>query len=72
MTQFGAIAFDMDGLLLDTERIALSAFLETCEQFGAGERTDLFMQCVGTNELLGAQVLERGLDDATFAFERRK
>ena len=62
----------MDGLLLDTERIALSAFLETCEHFGIGDHTDVFMKCIGTNTVLGRQVLEEGLNrkvDCT-AFER--
>ena len=61
MNQFDAIIFDMDGLLLDTERIALSTFLETCEHFGLGAQTDLFMRCIGTNESLGEQILKDGL-----------
>lgn len=61
MKRFEAVIFDMDGLLLDTERIALACFHETCEQFGMGDETELFMRCVGTNAALGEQVLKEGL-----------
>jgi HAD superfamily hydrolase (TIGR01509 family) len=57
---FDAVIFDMDGLLLDTERLALSAFLAACEQLGLGERVDVFLDCLGTNEALGLRVIERG------------
>ena len=60
LRQFEAVIFDMDGLLLDTERIALSAFNETCEHFGLGNETEIFMRCVGTNSELGEAVLKQG------------
>lgn len=59
--QFQAVIFDMDGLLLDTERIALSSFIDTCAQFGLGDQMDLFIRCIGTNQALGQQVLREGL-----------
>ena len=61
MTQFEAIIFDMDGLLLDTERIALATFLETCEELGLTARRELFVRCIGTNQSLGREVLREGL-----------
>jgi HAD superfamily hydrolase (TIGR01509 family) len=61
MKQFEAIIFDMDGLLLDTERIALSAFLETCDALGICAQKDLFVRCIGTNPSLGREVLKQGL-----------
>lgn len=71
MRRCAAVIFDMDGLLLDSERIALRAFNETCRAFGLGDETALFMRCVGTNAALGAQVLKAGLagkaDDQAFA-----
>lgn len=56
-----AVIFDMDGLLLDSERLALAAFVETCAHFGLGDETAVFMKCIGTNQELGEQVLREGL-----------
>ncbi|MDA1185643.1 MAG: HAD family phosphatase [Acidobacteria bacterium] len=65
-----AVIFDMDGLLLDSERLARAAFVDTCGHFGVGDQTALFMQCVGTNQEHGKQVLREGLrgkaDDVAF------
>ena len=61
MTRFDAIIFDMDGLLLDTETLALSAFLDTCADLGLEPRTDVFLRCLGTNHASGQQVLNDGL-----------
>jgi HAD superfamily hydrolase (TIGR01509 family) len=60
--RFHAAIFDMDGLLLDTERIALLAFLEACEHFGIGAQPEVFTRCLGTNEALGMAILEAGLE----------
>ena len=56
-----AVIFDMDGLLLDSERLALAAFVATCDHFGVGDQTAVFMQCVGINQELGERVLKDGL-----------
>lgn len=48
MSHFRAILFDMDGLLLDTEKIALATFLETCRTFDLGEPGEAFLACIGT------------------------
>lgn len=61
LRQFEAIVFDMDGLLLDTERIALSVFLETCDQMGVCGQEDLFIRCIGTNQAIAREVLKAGL-----------
>ncbi len=60
-----AVIFDMDGLLLDSERIALTVFNETCAHFGLPDQFDLFKQMIGTNNQLGRQILTRGLEGQT-------
>lgn len=44
-----AIVFDMDGLLMDTERIALRGFLQACSAHGAQPVPGAFQRCIGTN-----------------------
>lgn len=61
MKRFDAAIFDMDGLLLDSERIARVAFVQACEHFALGDQNDLFLRCIGTNDALGAAVLREGL-----------
>ena len=63
MKNFEAIIFDMDGLLLDSERIWLIAFQEACLEFNLGDRTDLFNQCIGTNSEATKNILRNGLGD---------
>jgi HAD superfamily hydrolase (TIGR01509 family) len=71
MKRFGAVIFDMDGLLLDTERLALESFNRVCDHLGLGDQKHVFVRCIGTNQAAGWQALEDGLkgkvDIATFA-----
>ena len=43
-----AIIFDMDGTLLDSERIALSTFNTVCAQFGLQPNPEVYRRCIGT------------------------
>lgn len=52
-----AVIFDMDGLLLDSERIAFAAFKFACARFNLGDQSKVFMQCVGINQLAGERIL---------------
>jgi len=52
MQEIKAAVFDMDGLLIDSESIALSLFEQTCEQYQLFDKAslrELFLSCVGTN-----------------------
>jgi HAD superfamily hydrolase (TIGR01509 family) len=61
LKRFDAVICDMDGLLLDTERIALETFVAACEAFGLGDERSVFYRCIGTNQARGREVLEEGL-----------
>lgn len=57
----GAVMFDMDGLLLDTERACLESFVDTRQSFGLPGSPETFLQCVGlrgdrTREIISASL----------------
>ena len=48
MARPAAVVFDMDGLLLDTERIVLDGFLHACRVRGVPADPDAYRRCIGT------------------------
>ena len=56
-----AVVFDMDGLLLDTERVYFEGFRATLDVLGLPQDDDLFRRLVGTNRKLGLRLLTEGL-----------
>lgn len=63
MNRFKAVIFDMDGLLLDTERQALVSFSRVCDHLGLGNQEHVFARCIGANREAGWKALEDGLRD---------
>ena len=52
-----AIVFDMDGTLLDSERIAYDMFVATCERYDVIAEPALYRRCIGTRGEQTRQVL---------------
>lgn len=55
-----AIVFDMDGLLLDTERQALEGFLHACRENGVAPHLATYYRCIGTRSRDSRQLMIDG------------
>ncbi|HTY95065.1 MAG TPA: HAD family phosphatase [Steroidobacteraceae bacterium] len=64
MKHFKAVIFDMDGTLLDTERVAQEAFFSACNEFAVTARVDLLLRCVGAAEVIAREVIREGYGPA--------
>ena len=58
-----AVVFDMDGLLLDSERIAMRLFIETGAAFGLTLDEAMYLKVLGTNDAETARIVEAELGD---------
>ena len=56
---YQAAIFDMDGLLLDTERVALSAFEKACQTLSVPFLKSVYLGIIGQN----AQGIEKTIQD---------
>ena len=64
LNNFDAVIFDMDGLLLDSETIALATFIEACREIGF-EPSNMgpYFRCIGTNWATTRDILIEGYGD---------
>ncbi|KOQ75676.1 HAD family hydrolase [Stenotrophomonas maltophilia] len=67
-----AVIFDMDGLMIDSERVALACWSEAADEFGLGLDEAVFLRMVGlgdrdTHALLRAQGIEDSVIEAVAA-----
>ena len=57
MTKFDAAIFDLDGLLIDTERLAISAGHDVLASLGLPPAVGLFERLVGKDDATGARLV---------------
>ncbi len=69
---FDAVIFDMDGLLLDSERIIFQCFLQACVTRGIPEQPEVFLAMVGQNSAACQRLLHTRLQGTVdvAAFEK--
>jgi HAD superfamily hydrolase (TIGR01509 family) len=64
-----ALVFDMDGLLLDTERIALETFETACRAHHCAVDRDVYYRCIGSNGDGTRAILQNALGQS-FPYDR--
>ena len=52
-----AIIFDMDGTLIESERLQLQCFMETTKKYGFEAREELYLQCIGATGAVARNIL---------------
>ncbi len=57
-----AFIFDMDGLLLDTERICWECFRKACSEFSYEPDFGIYKKCIGRKPEEGNLILKQGFD----------
>ena len=62
-----AVIFDMDGLLLDTERVALSTYLLAADQLGIDAGEELFASFIGKTWPTNRRLMHEALNPADAA-----
>jgi len=61
--KYKAAIFDMDGLLLDSERISMECFQGACRAAGFKADLDIYIRCIGSNADRTREILTEGYGD---------
>lgn len=64
-----AVLFDLDGVLLDSERIARQHWIQVGEEMNLERIDQVYLQCVGTNPALTRRIMEEAYGPA-FSMEQ--
>lgn len=60
MMKYNAAIFDMDGLLLDTEQVCMTAFKQTCTEMNIPFKQDIYLSIIGCNQAGIKPIIEQG------------
>lgn len=63
LNDFQAVIFDMDGLLLDTETIAISTFVAACRECGFEPDLKVYYKVIGTTYKKTQEILKEGFGE---------
>ena len=63
LSELDAIVFDMDGVIFDTETIALRSWQEAADAHNIGDITETAMKCVGRSTVDALRIFEEAYGD---------
>ena len=63
LNELDAVVFDMDGIIFDTETIALRSWQDAADAHGLGDISETAMKCVGRSTVDTLRIFEEAYGD---------